>query len=59
MGYRNKLTTLLVAVDQDQWAFDLIKWYATYPGMHYNWRNGSLPFLHFISSDRAEEQFWS
>lgn len=55
MGYRDTTPALFLRIDQDQLAFDFIRWHVLYPDGQYDWGNPRLPFLHYWKSDRSED----
>lgn len=55
MGYRDTTPALFLRVDQDQLAFDFIRWHVIYPDNHYDWGDPTLPFLHYWKRDRSED----
>jgi GTPase-activating protein that regulates ARFs (ADP-ribosylation factors), involved in ARF-mediated vesicular transport len=55
MGYRDTTPALFLRIDQDQLAFDFIRWHVLYPDDHYDWGDPRLPFLHYWKTDRSED----
>ncbi|KAL6707006.1 hypothetical protein ACN47E_004956 [Coniothyrium glycines] len=55
MGVRDCVPALMLRLNQDQQAYDFIKWYETEPDEHYDWGDMSLPFLNTRDADVLEE----